>query len=293
MERPRYAALLGTLLYAGVFWTLKFSFYSPTYIDYQTQTFLLAALYLMVRQTYGPIPILLAVGVLQKETLLLLGPVVYVHYARTHGWGSKRSLLYLTALLLLPFLAHQAVQSAISAINRYSAVDTYLENLVDQTTWLGFWPRFLLEICSGLGLLPCLVLYRAREAAHFLRRQPEWAWQIGIGVVLLFGGIDKARLFLFMLPALIVVAAYLLDQLQLLTSVSGRAWIAITVLLHLYIGHYLTPMGTFARYLARMVPIHATTSVVPTLLEYGTILLIWASLTALLARGKQPAAELA
>ncbi|RME00448.1 MAG: hypothetical protein D6812_09760, partial [Deltaproteobacteria bacterium] len=37
----RFLSVVGLLFYAGSFWTLKFSFYSPAYIDDETQFFLL------------------------------------------------------------------------------------------------------------------------------------------------------------------------------------------------------------------------------------------------------------
>jgi hypothetical protein len=279
LDRPPKVALLGVMLYAGVFWTVKFSFYSPTYIDVQTQTFLLAVLYLMVSRLYWPLPLLLTLGVLQKESLLLLAPVVYVHRGRQEGWFRGKPLLLLITLLLLPLGALWWVRSAIPAGNLYSPLNAYLGNLTEQTTSMRFWPRFVLEIFSGLGILPVLLLYRAKEAGNFLHSHPEWAMQMVIGTLLLFGGEDKGRLFLFMLPALIVTATFLLEPLLSDPTWSVRLWLGVTLVLHFYLGHHLTPMGTVAQYHERLVPLHSYSPLSASLLYYLPGLTVWAFAT--------------
>jgi hypothetical protein len=56
-------------------------------------------------------------------------------------------------------------------------------------------------------------------------------------------------------------------------------WLAVTVILHYYLGHFFTPMRSFDDYVNRMVPVHATGSPVPHLLRVGVVCLVWLAVT--------------
>ena len=73
LRRSILASIIGLLLYAGVFWTLKFSWYSPFYIDAQTQFFLALVTFLAVRGAFPWILAILAVAALQKESAPVAG----------------------------------------------------------------------------------------------------------------------------------------------------------------------------------------------------------------------------
>jgi len=60
--------VLGVLLYSGSFWTLRFSFYSPTYIDYLTQLLLLLIIFFSLNRRYILLVFTLAIGAIQKES---------------------------------------------------------------------------------------------------------------------------------------------------------------------------------------------------------------------------------
>jgi len=272
------ASLLGMLLYAGIFWTVKFSFYSPCYIDYQTQAISLAILYLMLRRRYWALPALLALGVLQKESIIFLVPIVYVHYAGQYGWLSRKTVLFLALSLILPALAVVAVRAWVHPIRDYAHTTHYLTNL-RVLLHRGFWPRFAVALFSGLGILPALVAYRARQVYPFLRRNLHWALLVAIGILSLFGGTDKARLFLYMLPAAVVFAAEAMEPVLVRPKGAAWVWLGGTLLLHFYLGNLLTPMGTYEDYLRRMVPEHAIGPVWGELVRIGAVLLLWVGLT--------------
>jgi len=254
----RRLALVGLLGYAGVFWTLKFSFYSPAYVDYQAQTFTLVILFFTLGRQYWAPPLLLPLAVLQRESALALAPIVYAHFASRYAWRSRRSLIYLgLGLLAAPLLALIALRLLIQPVNQYHPLGV-LRNLYAVAT-PGFWPRFVQEIFSGLGLLPLILIYGHRQVRSYLRGNPHWLLLIGIGVLLLFGGVDKGRLFLYMLPGVVVCATLVIrDATRACGSVwRGGAWVALTLLLHFYLGNYLSPMGNYPQYLARLVPMSA------------------------------------
>ena len=103
--------------------------------------------------------------------------------------------------------------------------------------------------------------------------------------LLLLGGSDKARLLLPMTPAVVVLAAVVLDPLVRERKVVALAWLALTVLPHLYLGHHLTPLGSYAEYIDWLVPVHGSASVVPSLVRVAVVSAVWVVATVVL-RGR-------
>lgn len=281
---------LGVLLYAGVFWSAKFFFYSPAYIDSGTQALLLAIVYLALRKATRGIPLLLAVGVLQKESLLFLAPVVWVDYARARGWSAKSTIGYGAALLAFPVFALIAVRTGIPATNDYSAFEMIRSQAARLAT-LDFWPRLGLAAFSGLGILPLVVALGPATARDALSRRPLWWVLASIAVLFLVFGEDKARLFLYLLPALVVAALQVIQThvlhrwLDGVARVRAWAWIAVILALHLYLGHHFTGMGRFDDYLDRMVPMYASDDAITGgLVRVAVVVVLFGAATALLLR---------
>ncbi len=246
----------GVLLYAGVFWTLKFSYYSPAYVDHQAQMFAVVALALAVRSRYLLLPLWLALAVVQKEATLYVLPAILLHYARAARSSTRTLIGWSVAMTLVPAMARILVQNEIQPVNRYSFASVWLEMLRTQLADPGFWPWLAAAAFSGLGILPVLVLSNAGAAWRFLRQRPHWGALLLCGLPLLFGAYEKARYFLFLLLPLAVVAGVLIHQ-RFAAGDGWRAWVWLgsAVLAHLYLGHHLEPMGSFEAYLDRMVPI--------------------------------------
>ena len=251
-------AVVGMLLYAGTFWTLKFSLYSPAYIDHQTQLFLVAGLYLIVSDRPWWVVAFLMLGVLQKESLLGLVPVAYVSMARQRGWFSRQAMAYLAAVLLAPALVLGVLHRLIPPLNDYSSPRVMLEFLKGALP-PSFWPRFAAAAFSGLGLLIAIPFAHPRAVFRALKAKPEWIALLAVGAAFLFGGGDKARLFLYMLPAVLVCALTALQAIaqEGTPTPAAAAWLTVTLLLHAYLGNYLTPIGERLTYLCRHVPEHS------------------------------------
>ena len=57
-------------------------------------------------------------------------------------------------------------------------------------------------------------------------------------------------------------------------------WLVTTVVLHLYLGHHLTPMTTQEDYLNTLVPVHAAPGVeIGGFTRVGSVLLLWLAVT--------------
>lgn len=271
-------AAIGVLFYAGIFWTVKFSFYSPCYVDAETQVFLLAVMLLMILRRHWALPLLIGVGALQKESLVLLAPIAFLDYARLHRGPRWSALLYLIALVILGIAGLAGARLAVDPVNQYSSLGTFLAN-VGRAAQIGFWPRLLLAAFSGLGMLPLVVCSRAGYSYRFLRESPQWLGMILVGILLLFGGVDKARLFLYVLPVVVLTASRIFEDYLRRPSRLVWAWMGSTLLLHLYIGHQLTPMTTYKEYLNWMVPTHAPGSLWPGFARLGLAAFIWLGAT--------------
>lgn len=298
-------AVLGVLLYAGVYWAVKHSAYSPAYIDFQTQTILLLALFLILHRAFWTLPLLLVIAVLQKEALISLAVIAWFAYSRQRGFWRWRSLAYLLALVVPAAVALIAVRwilpsAAVAPV--VAPAETSLAVLDP-----AFWVRFSLAPFSGLGLLTLVLLSAPRTSWRFLRQNPEWLLLVLIGCAMLVGtevyeiftraglssessvsflrflfpryvGNDKARLFLYMLPAIVVVSLHVIRRWSAAQDKKVWFWLAATLCLHYYLGHHFTPMGTFEEYLTWLVPMHAA-EVLPQVKRVVAVCALWLVVT--------------
>jgi hypothetical protein len=278
------ARFFGVLAYAGIHWTLKFSFRAPAYVDFQMQTLVLAILFFMVARRYWVTLPLFVLAALQKETALFLIPAVAVHRWHTRRRFDGADGLWLASALVLPALALVAVRAAIPPMNDYSATQVLRWVLTQQLPDPHFWPRLLVALFSGLGILPLLLGWRWRAVWQCLRENPHWLAVLACGLLVLFGGVDKARLFLPMTPAVVVLAVIAWDPVLREREMPAMAWIVLTLLLNAYLGHHFEPMGPRGAALARLAPIHASTSMAPSLVRIGIVAAVWCVSTAVLQK---------
>ncbi len=251
-------SLLGMLLYATVFWSVKFSFYSPFYIDSSVQLLFLSTLYAWERRALTVVSGLLIFGVLAKESLVLLVPVFAYAAVRSGRWAERQRWFVGTSVMVGAALA--APRVLISALNDYSPEAALVQTAVRQLSSAHFWSRLPLELASGTGLLLLLALW-SRAAWGRLQEQPILMGLLVVGVAQLFGGWDKGRLFLPLLPVIVFLA---MPQAKIWYQTSrARCWWGGTLLLQAYLGHLFSPITTHAEYLRWLVPLHASES--PTL----------------------------
>jgi hypothetical protein len=282
---------LAQLFYAGVFWTLKFSWYSPGYIDFQTQLFVLAGLALIGAGRWlwlGPV---LALGVLQKESLLAMGVVAIFEFVRRSRPRSLAGAVPLLSLVGLPLAALLLVRAMVPGPESgpVDAVFTHLRTMVSPARW----PAFAAALFSGLGILPVVILHAPRAAWRNLRARPAWLlWLIFAGGFL-FGGSDKSRLFLYALPVCAWLGAMAMrpegpdPSPGTATSPSWEPsrwwiWVIVTLAFHFELGHHWARLVSFDAYLARMVPMHSPEAPIPLLIRSGVACAVWLGVTALL-----------
>jgi hypothetical protein len=244
--------------------------------------FIFTILYLMTTEKYHFIPVIMTIGVLQKESILFLSPVVFVHYMQTRGGVRKKSLFYFSLLLLFPTVTLFLTRSAIEVHNSYNAIGDLQGIFVYQVTNGTFWQNFIFEIFSGLGLLPLILLYRMGDGWKFLRNNLHWLVLTVLGIILLFCGADKARLFLYILPAVIVVTTKIIEPIVSPPRIHALLWITLSLILHYYLGYHFSPMDAYMEFFYRMIPVHASGPLLPNFIRIGVVLLIWIGLTACL-----------
>lgn len=251
-------AILGIFLYGGVFWTLKFSFYSSAYIDYLTQLILLLIIYLTLRRSFLLLIPVFILAALQKESLAafsLFSAVYFLRERSARGWVA--SFAYILLLFAVSFGTLLLIRYLIDVDGLSSQTGAVLwefRKLRDLETWL----VLLQSIFSGLGFIPILLILHYRPWLEFLRQRWEWIIYAVISLLFVFGGSDKGRLFLYFLPLAVILVLHSIRALkEFQPETRFRVWIIMFLLAHLYIGRYITPFGTFSQYLARMVPEHS------------------------------------
>lgn len=259
-------ALYGALLYGGVFWTTKFALYSPCYVDAITQTILLSTFLLMVYRRYKVAALVLTIGVLQKESTLFFVPVLLA-CLRSRGARWRVVLGYGGATIAGGAVLLATVREFVVASHAYSPVTEVLKVIEGQILNPSFYPLLLLELLSGTGVLLFLLLAYIRTALPILRDEPHLLVAIGVAIVQLGGGVDKARLLLPIVPVLVLLTVRAL-QVRLGRVEGSFGWLTAILLLHLHAGHYLTPFESTDDYLNSMVPIHATGPLGPTYVKF-------------------------
>jgi hypothetical protein len=265
LDCPPASRLFGVLLYAGSFWVLRFSFYAPAYIDYQTNLLLLLIIYLTLLRWYNFLPIVFIVAALQKESLVVYSIFSIVHILRYSKLSRAQPWIISLLTISLPFIALLVVRRMITADNvyDYSIILVFINTMIDPH----YWPVLLQALFSCLGVIPLLLIISYQAWPSFLRRHWEWVIFAGISLVSLVGGGDKARLFLYTLPLGVILATFNLEVFRRMTTTLRFAvWIAVVLLVHWWIGNYLSPVGTVEQYLNRMVPEHSDGQFVPYLI---------------------------
>lgn len=251
-----FMCYLGVLLYAGVFWTLKFSFYSPAYIDHVSQMMLLAIIYCCIADKHSIAVCILCVSAFHKESLPLFGLFVAADLW-SQGWrrGIRRTTRTAAVVVALPLACAQIAQ-CLSCVHGHQAFHVLVAE-VGGFFRPSFWPIFLHAVFSGLGLLPVILLVQYRPSLQFLRQRPAFIVYLLVSASALFGGVDKARLFNYLLPAVVLLSLATIRSFKPPSTARVIAWTLLFVCGHWYLGNYLSPMGTFSEYLAKLVPEHA------------------------------------
>lgn len=253
-------SLLGMGLYGLSFWTLKFAFYSPCYIDHQTQVVLLAILLVMARGWWPLLPFMIFGGYFQKESVLAVVPVITAFFIGRRGWrwwpayavGMASAVAAVAARLALEGMVHPTNSELGGPL--YAIQDSW--GVISHTPG---YPRILIVAAfSCLGVMPLLLISHLRWVLRYLWQNPAWLVMILVGVALLLGGLDKSRLFLNMLPAVVVASVALIAHLRKqLTPRRFALWLTLVLLVHAYLGAHLEPFRDFMDYLNRMVPEHS------------------------------------
>lgn len=274
---------IGVLLYAGVFWTVRFSFFSPAYVDHAAQAFLMLVLWAAAARRWWLAAILVALAAAQKETIAAIIPVLIVWRWRTDGLRTARDWVWATLLLIAPLGVILAIRASITPLNDYSAWSMFSYQISHQLSDREFWTLLVPELSVGLGAMLFVLLLCARPCLAVLRESPHWAVMLAIGMPLLFAGVEKARLLLPTLPLLVLLTAQLLERAWR-QGLTGRIWVVVTLLVHFYLGHHFEPLSSIDEYFARMTPLHGLHERDPSteLIRVAVVAVIWILATLLL-----------
>lgn len=255
--RHKYA-LMAMLLYGGVFWTVKFAFWSPCYPDYLTQLLFIAFLWGMMKDKWWLLFPLIILGAMQKESLLILAPAAGIRELEKYGWRHFRPYLLTAGLATCGLFTLWVIRSNINPANDFNSWEHFTQNWKLRNLVPDFGFKLFLSVFSGLGLILLVIALRLKLALQQLWQYKFLIFLLLAGIFLLFGGVDKARLFLYILPILAIMAGWVLGELRASLRISRfYPWILVILLLHFHLGNYLTPMGDMVDYLNNLVPMHS------------------------------------
>lgn len=264
--------------------------FSPCYIDHQTQLFILAVLVALSFRFFLALPALIAVACLQKESLIFL-TLPSALYAWSLWKSSKKAQLYFLALLIPAFVAIGATRLMIAPVNKYSSEAVFLYTISTQLSDWAFYPRFMLAIFSGLGIFPLLLLLRRKAVTQFLYDNPHWALYLFLAAVQLFGGMDKARLFLPMLPVLVVVTVRVFPFDTLLIDWRGRAFLFGVLSLNIVLGMTFWWGGDYHLLYQYQLPILTDRSLTPATVRLGVVVVTFFALSLIVRKQLSSSSE--
>ncbi len=268
------------LIYATVFWTIQFSIFSPFYIDSATMVFTcLIILLTLKRQTLLLVPTIV-ISSLAKESLPLL--IVFSAYylffknvtlREISLQNLKKPLLFfgfttITVLVLREVLNIQTNPLLLfmpgwQVISFFKNIDALLV--------------LLQAAFSGTGVLMIIALLDWRFCADWIKSNPEWIVYFFLCIYLLFGGHDKARLFLPLLPMLAILFSKILVQVEGHNSkIKFLAFLNLMFFANMIFGGLLFGLENTETYLAKLVPEHSSGTYLPYLmLNIGVLLTIF------------------
>jgi hypothetical protein len=198
--------LLAVVLWALLPAALRYALYYPVLVDGVGLFFMIAALAAAAWRRVAFFAVLLAVGVLVRENMVILVPVLWL---RLLPRGAKHATA-LTALAAIPALiTFFGVRLAppIPPPVPFSAADEFrqnvrwlLENAADRA-W-----RFAVAGPLTLGLIFLIPIVRPLGSLRFLRHHPEWIYYLvsTLALIVVAGG-DYDRYFLYFAPALLLL----------------------------------------------------------------------------------------
>ena len=223
------------LLYAGAFWSVRSVFHYPLMIDPVTNFFIVLILLAALYERYRTVPLLLFLGALQKESIILLAPVVFALRVQRTGL-TRTNQLYFAMLLGASVLPLGIVRLMIDASLPYAPEAVLRKTFLLQAFSAEFWPKFLVATFTSLGVIPLCVITFPHEFLNTIKRNPFLAIYLALAAVALFGGTSKARLLISLLLPLTIVVADILDQCQTRRDSTYSYWMASIILFHVFFG---------------------------------------------------------
>ncbi len=252
----RFFSFVGILFYAGVFWSVKFSYFSPCYTDYVSQLILLLLLYLVVDRQHLLAIVLLCLATLHKEVFPYFSIFVVSDYLfKLNFKTNRKEKLILVIYLLSPFVVLKVLHF-FGSLHTSGSLMVILYQMA-RFRLIEFWPVFIHAIISGCGILPILIIFGHKSVVTFLKQHPSLIVYFALSVLALFGGIDKSRLFNYMLPLIVILSIDFINNQKFKVNFTFIFWLSACLLIHFYLGGIFSPIGNTESYLSRFVPEHS------------------------------------
>lgn len=245
-KSPENAITFASLLYVGVYWTVKWSLYAPTYIDSSTLLGTFVITYLALSRSFVVLPAVLALATLQKESVIFLAPFVAAVFASPERLIRHRQAQCYLALLVAVWGGTIAILQCFHAelTARYSPEAAVGQVISRYFLDPGFYPRLLFVPCSAWGILPVLLALRFKQLRAAIEAEIYWGVYLACALVVALGGWDTERLLLGALPVLLVLTARAYEPELRSLRPRTTAFFVIAFAAHCVLGNQFFELGS-------------------------------------------------
>jgi hypothetical protein len=235
------ASLLGVAWWATLPAGLRYAIYDPVLTDGVGVFFMLAALVAILYRKAAVFAVALALGILVRENVVILAPFA-VLALRSLGWRRAAVTVAVAALPALFAFVVVRVAPPVPPPHSFDFFGLLVHNWAALVANVGAraW-RFAAAGVATLGLVLFVPLFLPGRSGPFLRSHPEWRYYVLATLfVIIAGGEDWDRYFLYLVPALLVLCFAIC-----LPRISFRRGLLLT-LAQLIAVRFAWPVGTTA-----------------------------------------------
>ena len=211
LKFPPLVQLTTLALYGSLFFAVQAAFYTPAMIDPLSHLFMWLVILLSLQKRYTLTLLVVSIAAFQKESILFVTPIAYLIRAKQDG-EYQRNLLYFALLIVCALIPVGILRVLIEPSVQYHPEAVLRLTFIKQFGSLDFYPRFLVGIFAGLGVIPLLLLSLRQGIVTTLKEHPYLAAFLLVGAVQLLGGTCKARLFMGMVPGLVLLLGFLITE---------------------------------------------------------------------------------
>jgi len=242
---PYGAVVLGEIFYIGVYWTIKWSFFSPGYIESGSIFFIFFATWKALRRDFATQPLIFMLGSFQKESFLFIAPFITALKVWPNFFLSQTGCRYLLVLVVPSLAVIGFLDRVIPELGGHYVPESLIkEVIVTYYLDLRWYPRLLLTPWAGLGVMPWILIWGRRRVVQFIKQHPSWIVLVLCGLPPLVCGWDVSRYYIVLLLPAILLSSYVLSPWVKSSSYRHKLALGVFIAVHFFIQNQFTKIIT-------------------------------------------------